>query len=65
MPPEFAGGRAGRAAAELEEPAGFLCRTVEEGPARGLEPPEPTVVEEAGAGIVEICLVLFQQEKPF
>lgn len=33
----------------------FLCRSVEEGPARGLEPPAPTFVAEAGAGI-SVCI---------
>ena len=29
----------------------FLWRSVDEGPARGLDPPAPTLVDEAGAGI--------------
>lgn len=31
---------------------GFLWRRVEEGPALGLDPPAPTVVDDAGAGIL-------------
>jgi len=51
MPPELAAGRLGRAAA-CEELGAFLCLRVELGPARGLEPPAPTFVELAGAGIL-------------